>query len=162
MIIRKTCSGFAGLIILSFFTFANYLVAAESIKIAIAGPHTGAYAAFGEQFWKGAEQAVKDLNKNGGVLGKKLIAVKADDACEPKQARNLANRVVDKEQVAAVVGHFCSSSTITASEIYFENNILMMTPASTNPPIPRLAPAPMVSTNDNSSLSTPLESRSLM
>ena len=120
--------------------FGSFLLTApsysvETLKIAIAGPHTGAYAAFGEQFWKGAEQAVKHINDQGGVLGKKLEAVKADDACEPKQARNLANRIIDKDGVAAVVGHFCSSSTITASEIYFENNILMMTPASTNPQV---------------------------
>lgn len=59
--------------------------------------------------------------------------VKADDACEPKQAVAVANRLVDNDKVVAVVGHFCSSSTIPASEIYAEANILDITPASTNP-----------------------------
>ena len=105
----------------------------KTIKIAIAGPHSGANAAFGEQLWRGAQQAIKDINAAGGVMGQTLESVKADDACEPKQARTLANRLVAKDKIAAVVGHFCSSTSITASEVYFENDILMMTPASTNP-----------------------------
>lgn len=109
------------------------LFAKENIKIAIAGPLSGAYASFGEQLWKGAEQAAKDINAKGGILGQKLELVKADDACEPKQAIAVANRMVDQEEVKAVIGHFCSSSTIPASNIYAESDVLMITPASTNP-----------------------------
>ncbi|HXH04258.1 MAG TPA: branched-chain amino acid ABC transporter substrate-binding protein [Candidatus Competibacteraceae bacterium] len=109
--------------------------AAEVIKIGIAGPHTGAYAAFGEQLWKGSVQAAEDINAAGGINGKKIELVKADDACEPKQAVAVANRLVDNDKVVAVVGHFCSSSTIPASEIYAENDILSITPASTNPKV---------------------------
>lgn len=47
----------------------------------------------------------------------------------------MANRLVDSDKVAAVVGHFCSSSTIPASEVYAEAGILMMSPASTNPQV---------------------------
>jgi branched-chain amino acid transport system substrate-binding protein len=109
--------------------------AAETIKIGVAGPHTGPNAAFGEQFWRGATQAAEDLNAAGGVNGKMIELVKADDACEPKQAVSVANRQVDYDKVAAVVGHFCSSSTIPASEVYAEAGILMMSPASTNPKV---------------------------
>lgn len=105
----------------------------DTIKIGIAGPHTGAYAAFGEQLWKGALQAIADINGAGGINGAMLEAVKGDDACEPKQAVSVANRLVEQDKVAAVVGHFCSSSSIPASEVYAESDILMITPASTNP-----------------------------
>lgn len=103
------------------------------IKIAISGPHTGAYAAFGEQLWRGATQAIADINKAGGINGEQVVAVKGDDACEPKQAVNVANRLIEIDKVDAVVGHFCSSSSIPASEIYAEADIMMITPASTNP-----------------------------
>lgn len=105
------------------------------IKIAVAGPHTGANATFGMQEWRGASMAVKDINANGGVLGRKLMVVKADDACEPKQAIAVANRMVSKEKVTAILGHFCSSSTIPASGIYDDAGVLMITPASTNPKV---------------------------
>lgn len=109
--------------------------AGESIRIGVAGPFSGAYAAFGEQFWQGARQAVQDLNATGGVLGKSIELVKADDACEPKQAVAVANRLVESDGVEAVIGHFCSSSTIPASAVYDEAAIFTITPASTNPQV---------------------------
>lgn len=112
--------------------FSN-LSHAETIKIAVAGPHTGPNASFGEQLWRGSLQAAEDINKLGGVNGMKLELVKADDACEPKQAVSVANKIIERDKVNAVVGHFCSSSTMPASEVYDEAGVLMMTPASTNP-----------------------------
>ena len=109
--------------------------AADTIKIAVAGPHTGSSASVGEQFWHGATQAAADLNAAGGINGKKIELVKGDDACEPKQAVAVANRLVDVDKVKAVVGHFCSSSTLPASDIYAEAGILQMTPGSTNPKV---------------------------
>lgn len=107
--------------------------AGEAIRIGVAGPISGAYAAFGEQLWRGAEQAARDINAAGGINGKEIAVIKGDDACEPKQALAVANRLVDFDEVTAVVGHFCSSSTMPASEIYAEAGVLMITPASTNP-----------------------------
>ncbi|MBF0184198.1 MAG: branched-chain amino acid ABC transporter substrate-binding protein [Magnetococcales bacterium] len=109
------------------------LMAGEPIKIGMAGPFSGSDASFGEQLWRGAEQAAADLNAAGGVLGRPLQLVKADDACDPKQASAVASRLVDREKVVAVIGHFCSSSTIPASTIYADAGVLMMTPGSTNP-----------------------------
>ncbi|MBR7887702.1 branched-chain amino acid ABC transporter substrate-binding protein [Marinomonas sp. A79] len=108
-------------------------LAQADVVIGVAGPHTGAYAAFGEQMWKGAEKAAADLNAAGGINGEMIKLVKADDACEPKQAVSIANRLVDSDGALAVVGHFCSSSSIPASRIYEEGGVLMVTPASTNP-----------------------------
>ncbi|NVK75029.1 branched chain amino acid ABC transporter substrate-binding protein [Marinomonas sp. CT5] len=108
-------------------------LAQADVVIGVAGPHTGAYAAFGEQLWKGAEKAAADINDKGGIDGEMIKLVKADDACEPKQAVSVANRLVDSDGAVAVVGHFCSSSSIPASRIYEEAGVLMITPASTNP-----------------------------
>ncbi len=107
----------------------------KTIKIAVAGPHSGANASFGLQQWRGATKAAETINKNGGIDGRKIEIVKADDACEPKQAVSVANLMVDKEKVVAINGHFCSSSTIPASEVYDDANVLMITPASTNPTV---------------------------
>jgi branched-chain amino acid transport system substrate-binding protein len=105
---------------------------AQDIPVAVAGPMTGGESAFGIQMKNGAELAVADLNAAGGVLGKKLALQVGDDACDPKQARSVAEKLAGAH-VPFVAGHFCSSSSIPASESYAENNILQITPASTNP-----------------------------
>lgn len=110
-------------------------LAQADVVIGVAGPHTGANASFGEQYWRGATQAAEDINAAGGVNGEKIKLVKADDACEPKQAVAVANRLVDSDKAVGVIGHFCSSSTIPASEVYDEAGIIAITPASTNPQV---------------------------
>jgi branched-chain amino acid transport system substrate-binding protein len=101
------------------------------IKIATVGPMTGQYAAFGEQMKRGAEMAVKDINAAGGVNGQQLVLQVGDDACDPKQATAVANQLVS-DKVIFVAGHYCSGSSIPASDIYKEAKILQITPASTN------------------------------
>ncbi|WP_207283475.1 branched-chain amino acid ABC transporter substrate-binding protein [Pseudomonas sp. FW300-N2F2] len=108
--------------------------AQADIKIGVAGPMTGANAAFGEQYMKGAQAAADEINAKGGVNGEKILLVKGDDACEPKQAVTVAKDLTN-QKVAGVVGHFCSSSTIPASEIYDEAGIIAITPGSTNPAV---------------------------
>jgi len=113
---------------------------AQDINIAVIGPITGQYASFGEQMKRGAEMAVADLNAKGGVLGKKLKLMVEDDACDPKQAVAAANKVADAK-VALVAGHFCSGSSIPASEVYARKQVLQITPASTNPALTENAAA---------------------
>ena len=105
---------------------------AQDISIAVAGPMTGGESAFGRQMKNGAEQAVADINAAGGVLGKKLALQVGDDACDPKQARSVAEKFASAK-IPFVAGHFCSSSSIPASEAYADGNVLQITPASTNP-----------------------------
>jgi len=113
------------------FASAAGLARAQDIKIAVVGPITGSNAGHGEQMKRGAEMVVKDINAKGGVLGKKLDLILADDACDPKQAVAAANDVVGKG-VVFVSGHYCSSASIPASAVYNEAGVLQMTPASTN------------------------------
>src|SRR5918995_2591815 len=105
---------------------------AQDISIAVAGPMTGGEAAFGRQMKNGAEQFIADFNAGPGLMGKKLKLEVGDDACDPKQARSVAEKLAGMK-VPFVAGHFCSSSSIPASEVYSESNVLQITPASTNP-----------------------------
>ena len=104
----------------------------NTTPIAIVGPVTGQYASFGQQMKNGAELAVEDINAAGGVLGKKLNLDIGDDACDPKQAVAVANQMTAKG-VALVAGHYCSGSSIPASKVYAESDMVQISPASTNP-----------------------------
>ena len=66
---------------------------AEDLTIAVAGPMTGGESAFGRQMKNGAEMAIADFNAAGGVLGKKLALDVEDDACDPKLARSVAEKI---------------------------------------------------------------------
>jgi len=119
-------------IALSFAAALSASTALADIAIAVAGPITGQYAAFGEQLKRGAEMAVADINAAGGVNGEQLTLEVGDDACDPKQAVAVANQMVSKG-VKFMAGHFCSGSSIPASAIYAEEGIIQITGASTNP-----------------------------
>ena len=74
---------------------------AQDITIGVAGPMTGQYAAFGTQFKNGMDAAIAAINASGGVLGKKLKAEVGDDACDPKQARSVAEKLSGAKATAA-------------------------------------------------------------
>jgi branched-chain amino acid transport system substrate-binding protein len=100
--------------------------------IAMVGPVTGQYATFGAQMKNGADLAVADINAAGGVLGKPIALSVGDDACDPKQAVAVANQMTGKG-VALVAGHYCSGSSIPASKVYADSDMVQISPASTNP-----------------------------
>ena len=102
------------------------------VKLAVVGPITGQNAAFFEQMKHGAEGAATAINKAGGINGQKVVLDLEDDACDPKQAVAVANKLASAN-IPGVIGHFCSSSSIPASEVYSESSIPMITPGSTNP-----------------------------
>ncbi len=108
--------------------------AQAQVKLAVAGPVTGANAAFGAQLTQGVQQAVEDINKAGGILGQKIQVEVGDDVSDPKQGVSVANKFVG-DGVKFVVGHFNSGVTMPASDVYAENGILFITPSATNPKI---------------------------
>ncbi|WP_020409234.1 branched-chain amino acid ABC transporter substrate-binding protein [Hahella ganghwensis] len=107
--------------------------AADTIKIGIAGPQTGSVSQYGEMQFNGTHAAIEMINKAGGVNGMMLEAIEYDDACEPKQAVAVANKVVN-DGLQFVVGHLCSSSTQPATDVYEDEGVLAVT-CSTNPTI---------------------------
>lgn len=107
---------------------------ADTIKIAVAGPYTGALTQYGDMVKEGVDTAVETINANGGVLGSQIETVIIDDACEPKQGPVVANRVVNDE-IHYVVGHVCSGATIAATPVYNNEGIVMVTPSATSPAV---------------------------
>lgn len=106
--------------------------ARAEIVLGMAGPITGPSAATGEQMKNGVEQAVADLNAKGGILGQQIRIVIGDDVSDPKQGVSVANKFVG-DGVKFVVGDYNSGVSIPSSEVYEENGILQVTPASTAP-----------------------------
>ena len=107
---------------------------ADTLKIGLAGPVTGPVAQYGDMQMIGAQMAIAKINEAGGVNGMQLEGVIYDDACDPKQAVQVANKIVN-DGIRYVVGHLCSSSTQPASDIYEDEGIMMVTAASTSPDI---------------------------
>jgi branched-chain amino acid transport system substrate-binding protein len=107
-------------------------VQADDIRIATAGPLTGPRAWSGEQFRRGAEMAVADINAAGGVLGQTVELIVGDDAQDPSQAVAVAEKLVG-DGVVFVAGHRSSAASIAAAPVYAEAGIIQISPSSTNP-----------------------------
>jgi branched-chain amino acid transport system substrate-binding protein len=105
---------------------------AADITIGLIAPLTGPVAAYGDQVKNGAQTAVDEINKKGGVLGQKLVLKLADDAGEPKQGVSAANQLVG-EGVHFVVGPVTSGVAVPVSDVLAENGVLMVTPTATAP-----------------------------
>ena len=102
------------------------------ILVGFAGPMTGPRAWSGQQFQRGAELAVADLNAAGGVLGQPLKLIVGDDSSDPEQARAVAHKLI-ADGVSMVVGHRASDMTAATVDIYGAANVIQITPSSTNP-----------------------------
>jgi len=112
--------------------FLMATASAKTLKIGSMGPLTGPYAADGNDIKNGVLCAIDVINDEGGVPGfDKIELFPQDTACDPKQAVAAANKLINLE-VTGVVGAYCSSSTIPASATLAEEDILMITPASTH------------------------------
>ncbi len=105
--------------------------AAAQVRFGVGGPITGPNAATGAQMKNGVEQAAADLKT---ILGKPITVEYGDDVSDPKQGVSVANNFA-ADGVKFVIGHYNSGVTIPASEVYQENGILEITPASTNPTV---------------------------
>ena len=109
-------------------------LAADVIKLGVAGAHSGDLASYGLPSVKAAELVVNEINAKGGVLGKKVVLFIEDDACKPELGSNVATKLIS-EGVDVVMGHICSGSTKAALAIYKDANIICMSPSATNPPL---------------------------
>lgn len=108
------------------------LAAAKTLKIGSMSPLTGQYAADGNDIKQGVETAIAKWEAKGGVPGfDKIEYLPQDSGCDGKQAVSAANKLVNLG-VVGVIGAYCSSATIPASEVLNEEKVIMITPASTN------------------------------
>ena len=113
-------------------TLSGMTLAADTIKLGVAGPHSGDLASYGIPTIKAAELVVKMVNAKGGVMGKQVELIVEDDVCKPEVATNTATKLVG-ENVNAVLGHICSGATKAALGIYNGSKVVTMSPSATNP-----------------------------
>ena len=105
---------------------------ADTLKLGVAGPHSGDLASYGIPTKSAAELVVKQINAKGGVNGKQVELVIEDDVCKPEVATNTATKMVS-EGVKIVLGHICSGATKAALPIYKDANVIVISPSATNP-----------------------------
>lgn len=106
----------------------------DTIKIGMNLELTGGQAAYGNDSQKGAQLAVEEINKNGGVLGKKLELVPADNKSEPSEAAAAAQKLAD-EGVVTVIGPLTTSAMLAAVPIMDGAKVPSVTPSATNPKV---------------------------
>ncbi|WP_028209432.1 branched-chain amino acid ABC transporter substrate-binding protein [Paraburkholderia mimosarum] len=116
---------------------ANHSAAAadQVVRIGHVGPLTGGSAHLGKDNENGARLAVEEINAKGLTIdGQKVTLVLdgQDDAADPRQATQVAQKLVD-DKVVAVIGHLNSGASIPASKIYSDAGIVQISPSSTNP-----------------------------
>jgi len=105
------------------------------IKIVSQSPLSGEQAALGEQVKLGAQLAVEELKKNVEVKGFKVEFVPYDDQAKPDVGVANAKSMVADPDVLVIIGHFNSGVALPASEVYKDADLVMISPANTNPKI---------------------------
>lgn len=106
--------------------------ARADVVIGVAGPMSGAFAPVGEAMRVGVEAAVQRLNDAGGIAGERIVVEVLDDKCEGETGAAVANQFVGRGAVL-VVGHACTAAALPAAEVYAENEVVMISPAASNP-----------------------------
>jgi branched-chain amino acid transport system substrate-binding protein len=111
---------------------AGGAMAADTIRLGVAGAHSGDLASYGIPSIRAAELVVESVNADGGILGKEVTILTEDDVCKPEVAANTAAKLAS-DGVPVVLGHICSGATKAALGIYKASNIIALSPSATNP-----------------------------
>lgn len=109
--------------------------APDGIKIGLLNEMTGGNATFGQSSVNGAKMAIKEANAKGGVLGKQIQAIVADNKSEPSESANAMTKLVTQDRVAAVTGIFASSNAIAASSVAEASKVPFLAVGATNPKV---------------------------
>src|SRR5262245_56569689 len=104
-----------------------------TIKIASQSPLSGGQAALGEGIKLGAQLAVEKFKGPLEKMGYKVDFVPFDDQAKPDVGVANAKNIIADKEILAVIGHLNSGVAIPSSEVYKEVNIVMISPANTNP-----------------------------
>lgn len=104
---------------------------ADTIKIGLMAPITGAFASEGKDMRAMVELLAEELNKKGGINGTPVEIVVEDDGSEPRTAANAANRLVSKG-VSLVIGTYGSAVTEASQDIYDEAGAVQIATGSTS------------------------------
>lgn len=109
--------------------------AGDTIKIGADLELTGGQASFGDSALKGAQLAVKEINDAGGVLGKKLELVEADNASKSEEATQAAQKLITTDKVVAIIGATTSTNTLGIVPVAQEKQIPLVSSSATNPKV---------------------------
>lgn len=107
----------------------------NSIKIGLLNELTGGNATIGTSSANGAKLAIKEANAKGGVLGKKIEAVIADNKSEPAEAANAMTKLITQDGVVAVTGTFSSSNAIASASVAEASKVPYLSSGATNPKV---------------------------
>ena len=112
---------------------------AAGAKIGLLGGITGPIQGAMPPIIDAARMAVKHVNDQGGILGGKLSMTLGDSKCDPQSSVGAANKLVNVENVAGIIGAMCSGATIgAANAAAVPAGVVMISPASTSPAITSL------------------------
>ena len=109
--------------------------AGDTIKIGAIDEMTGGNDSYGTSMMRGFNMAVKEINANGGINGKKIALVEADTKSEPAEAANAMSKLINQDKVSMVAGIFTSSSAIAACNISETAKISYLAIGATNPSV---------------------------
>lgn len=107
-------------------------LAADTIKIAVPSPFTGAAAGYGDNVKAGVSMKVDEINAKGGVNGKMIEAVYFDEQCDPKEAATVGTKIAGDKDLVAIVGHLCSGAHLAALPNYLRAGVAALSPTATN------------------------------
>ncbi|MFS0783140.1 ABC transporter substrate-binding protein [Bacillus sp. 1P06AnD] len=105
----------------------------EVIKIGANLELSGGVASYGQSIYEGLDLAIKEINKDGGVDGKKIKIVKVDNKSDASEATSAALKLISQDQVSAIVGAATSGDTTAQIQIAQDNKIPVITPTGTSP-----------------------------
>lgn len=107
----------------------------NDIKIGANFELTGGVANYGSQALNGLKLAVKQVNDAGGINGKKITLVTADNKSEASEAANAATKLISNDRVRVLVGPATTSNVLATTQIATDNKIPVIAPTGTNPKI---------------------------
>lgn len=113
------------------FSIAGIAAAADPIKIGVSGPFTGGSSSMGVSMRDGVRLAVEEINKSGGVLGRKLQAVERDDEAKNERGVQIAQELINREKVTANVGYINTGVALASQRFFQEAKIPVMNNVAT-------------------------------
>lgn len=105
----------------------------DSIKVGVNLELSGGVASYGESLKKGIDIAVAEINKKGGVDGKKINLVEVDNKSEAAEATNGAVKLTSQDKVTAIIGAATSGDTVAQTQIANDTKTVLLTPSGTSP-----------------------------
>ena len=128
---KMMVSGYTKIALAAAMLTAGLTFAAEDIKIGVSGPFTGGSSSMGVSMRDGVRLAIDEINKKGGVLGSKLVAVERDDEAKNERGVQIAQELINKEKVVATVGFINTGVALASQRFYEEAKIPVMNNVAT-------------------------------